>query len=206
MNMPSTIRLNTVAVALAALLGAAVAHADDGMPKRKPGLWDLSMQMDTMGGQPMKSQQCIDEKTDEAMQRRGMSGREDKAECRQTSLKKVSGGVEYEAECKGAEGITRIQARMTGDTNSSYTVDNTMTFTPPRHGMSQMHMVVKANYGGACPAGMKPGDIRMAGMTINPTAQPQGGPPAGFDPKKLQSMSPEERMKYLEEMKKAYGK
>ncbi len=201
MNKPSIAAL----AALAALLGATAARADDTLPKRKPGLWDMAMQMDSMGGQQMKSQQCIDEKTDEAMQRRGMAGRDDKAECKQTSLKKVSGGVEYEAECKSAEGTARILARMSGDTNSSYTVDNTMTFTPPRHGMSQMHMVVKATYGGACPAGMKPGDIRVAGMTINPTAQPQGGPPAGIDVKKLQNMSPEERMKYLEEMKKSYG-
>jgi hypothetical protein len=197
--------------ALAVLLavGAGAAQAEDSMPRRKAGLWDIAMQMDGKAGpnmQGMKSQQCVDEKSDEAMQRKAMAGGDGKSECKQTSMKHVSGGVEITAECKSAEGMTSVLSKVTGDMGSSYTVDNTMTFTPPRHGMSTAHMTLKASYGGACPAGMAPGEIRFGGMSFNPAQAGKGGA-AGMpvDMEKLKNMSPGERAKFVEEMKKAYG-
>lgn len=184
-------------------LGGTAAWAQDSMPKRKAGLWDIAMQMDGQGGAmpPMKSQHCVDEKSDEAMQRKGLSGGDGKSDCKQTSFKRISGGVEVEAECKSAEGVTKVRSRITGDMASSYTVDNTMKFTPPRQGMSEAHMTMKASYGGACPAGMKPGDVRVGGMSFNP-----GGPPgAGMDLEKIKNMTPEQRAKFFEDMQKMQG-
>lgn len=188
-------------------LGSVAAQAEEGMPRRKAGLWDIAMQMDGKSGAglpSMKSQHCVDEKSDEAMQRKGMAGGDGKSDCKQTSMKRIAGGVEIAAECKNAEGTTSVLSKVTGDMASSYTVDNTMTFNPPRHGMSTAHMVMKASYGGACPAGMAPGEIRAGGMTLNPS---QGSKPGGMpiDIEKLKNMSPEERAKFAEEMKKAYG-
>ena len=64
LNFRNTFSLLALGVVAATLAGAAVA-AD--MPKRKPGLWEINMQMDgvpNMG--PM--QQCIDQNTDNLMQ------------------------------------------------------------------------------------------------------------------------------------------
>lgn len=203
----STQRLAALAVLLA--LSAGAVQAQEGMPRRKAGLWDIAMQMDGKGGPGMpgmKSQHCVDEKSDEAMQRKAMSGGDGKSECKQTSMKRISGGVEIAAECKSAEGTTTVLSKVTGDMASSYTVDNTMTFNPPRHGMSTAHMTMKASYGGTCPAGMAPGEIRVGGMSINPSQGGKGGG-AGMpvDIEKLKNMTPEERAKFAEEMKKAYG-
>ena len=58
----------------AALLGlfisSAWAEAPKDMPKRKSGLWDLSMKIDA-SPVPMRMQQCVDEKSDNLMQQQG---------------------------------------------------------------------------------------------------------------------------------------
>ena len=198
-----------VTVAAALVMGGSAVLAQDGMPRRKAGLWDIAMQMDGKGGAgspAMKSQHCVDEKSDEAMQRKAMAGGDGKSDCKQTSMKRIAGGVEITAECKSAEGTTQVHSKVTGDMASNYTVDNTMTFNPPRHGMSEAHMTMKASYGGACPAGLVPGEVRVGGMNFNP-AQGGKGAPGGMpiDIEKLKNMTPEERARFAEEMKKAYG-
>lgn len=173
------------------------------LPKRKPGLWDLTMQMQGMPGGGMKSQQCVDEKTDAEMQRKALSG-DDKMKCTQTSMKRTAGGFEMESECTSTEGKAFIKAKSNGDFNSRYTVDTNMRFEPPRHGMQTMQASVTATHAGACPAGMAPGQMRMGGMSMNPgapTAQP-----GALDPNALKGMTPEQLRKMAEEMKKASGK
>lgn len=186
-----------VAVALLVTLPG-LALAQDALPKRKAGLWDIAMQMQGQGGAgmpAMKTQQCIDEKSDELMQRKALGG-DGKTDCRQTGIKKIANGVEISAECKTAEGTTTVLSRMTGDMGSRYTVDNTMKFVPPRQGMSEARMSMVATYGGACPAGMQPGDVRMGGMNFNPGQM-------AMDPEKLKNMSPADRQKFIEAMMKA---
>lgn len=211
MSMQTWLKASVIVV-LGGMAGT-VAVAQEGLPKRKPGLWEMAMQMDgAPAGMPqMKTQQCVDAASDEAMQRRGMAGGDGQSECKQTSIKRIAGGVEVAAECTGKDGKTSVVSKVTGDMNASYIADSTMKFTPPRHGMSQMHMVVKSTYAGACPAGMKPGEVRVGGMSFNPATQggPAGaggaGAPAGqgaIDPNAIRNMSPEERAKFIEQMKK----
>ena len=189
----------TAALLAGALLPAA---AQDKLPKRKAGLWEVTMQSPAQGqGQampPMKTQQCIDDKTDEEMQRKAMSDPNARMQCKQTAMRRLSNGVEVEMDCSGQDGKMHSVSRMTGDMNSNYTVDMRTTFSPPRHGVSEMKMTMTARHAGACPAGMNPGDMRMGGMTFNP-----GGGVSGMDPAKMKNMSPEELKKFAEEMRKA---
>jgi hypothetical protein len=67
-----------------------------------------------------------------------------------------------------------------------------------------MRMGMQAKYAGACPADMKPGDIRTGGMAISPS-QPGGAMP-GMDMSKLRNMSPEERKQMMEQMRNAMPK
>ncbi|MEY8875513.1 MAG: hypothetical protein AB9M60_03315, partial [Leptothrix sp. (in: b-proteobacteria)] len=101
--------------------------------------------------------------------------------------------VEVEADCTSSEGRQHILTRATGDFSKSYTVDSHVTFDPPRHGMNEATMKISATHAGACPAGMSPGQVRMAGMP-------------GFDPKAMQGMTPEQLQKMAEEMKKNAGR
>ncbi len=153
--------MKTAACLLAALL-TLPATAQDGFPKRKPGLWEVSMQAPGLGT-PMAMQQCVDAASDAAMQRRAMSG-EPGAQCKHLSTKPIAGGVEVRGECTGPQGRQQIVSRMAGDMNARYTVVNEVTFDPPRHGQAKAAMTMEAVHKGACPAGMKPGEMQMPGM------------------------------------------
>ncbi len=180
--------------------------AQDAPPKRKAGLWEMSMEMAMRPGAPMKSQQCVDEASDADMQRRALAGGDRQAECKQSAFKRVAGGYEMQAECSSAEGKTLVLSKASGDMNSRYQVENHIRFDPPRHGLSETRMTIQASHAGACPAGMKAGEVRMAGMPAMPGGRPAGGMPGGVDPSQLKGMSPDELRKWAEEMKKASGK
>jgi len=210
-----TVIVRATALGLTCLLSSTLVQADDSLPHRKPGLWEVTMQMPdlpSMSGGGLKSSECIDEKTDEAMQKKAMSGGEHGGEtCRQTSLKRSGNTVDIVADCTSAEGKSHVVSHYSGDMQGSYGGDSVVTFDPPRNGRKEMRMGMQAKYAGACPAGMKPGDIRTGGMTMNPS-QPGGaapgmpGMPAGMDMSKLRNMSPEERKQTMEQMRNAMPK
>ena len=179
--------MKLVSPAMAALLVAGAAAAQD-LPSRKTGLWEMQMQMQGMPG-GMGSQHCIDAKTDADLQRRAMSGEEGE-KCALKSSRRTAKGYEMEAECSSAQGKTFVKSVASGDFNAAYRVDTTARFEPPRHGMRDAQMVINARHAGACPAGMQPGQVRMAGM---------GGMPS------MQGMSPEQMKKMAEDMQRAMG-
>jgi hypothetical protein len=183
-----------------ALLASGVPAAAQDIPKRKPGLWEMSMQMQGQGGMPaITTRQCVDEQSDAEMHRKAFAGNDAKTQCKQLSNKKIAGGVEIEAECRSDDGGTvKTLARITGDMQTSYTMENDMTFSPPKNGMSKAKLSMKGTHRGACPAGMKGGDIQMTHM---------GGPGGmAIDMEKLKKMSPEEQRKWAEQMQKQMGK
>lgn len=173
-------------------LSGASALAQDALPKRKPGLWQVAMQMQGAPG-PMSSTQCVDARSDEEMLRRGFA--DANAQCKPPTVKRGGGVTEVQTECTAKEGQSQVTARFTGDMQSSYKVDGRISFNPPRAGMREASMQMDAKYLGACPAGMAPGEVRMAGMSALP------GMPAGMDPAKLQNMSPEELNKLVDKLK-----
>ena len=58
------------AVLISLFISSAWADTPQDMPKRKSGLWELSMKMDA-GPAPMRMTQCVDEKSDDLMQQQG---------------------------------------------------------------------------------------------------------------------------------------
>ena len=186
---------------------AALAAQAQDMPARKPGLWTLTMQMSGMPGAGTSTQQCIDAKTDSEMQRKAMAG-DAQQRCTHKSIKRIAGGVELEAECTSPEGRMHVRSRTTGDFDKSYTVDSQMTFDPPQHGMKQASAKINARHVGDCPAGMSPGQMRIAGADAGPgggAGMPRGKSQA-MDPKAMQGMSPEQLREMAEQMKKAAGR
>lgn len=174
---------------LALAVPAAGALAQD-LPARKAGLWDVTMTMPGMPG-PMGAQHCVDPATDAAMQRQAMQA-DPSQKCTQKSFKRTATGYEIEAECVSAEGKAAMTMRVAGDFSKAYEMDSTMRFDPPRRGQREMTMKTTARHAGACPAGMAPGQIRMAGM-------PGMGGGSGKMPG---GMTPEQMKQMAEEMKK----
>lgn len=174
-------------------LNGASAWAQDALPKRKPGLWQVAMQMQGAPG-PMSTTQCVDAKSDEELQRRGFS--DANAQCKPPTVKRSGGVIDVQTDCTAREGQSQISARFTGDMQTSYKVDGRISFNPPRAGLREASMQMDAKYLGACPAGMAPGELRMAGTPATP-----GGMPAGMDPARLQNMSPEELNRLVDKLK-----
>lgn len=190
-------RIGSLAVACAC--GVVLGAAAQDLPARKPGLWELSMQMAGMPG-GTTAQHCVDAKSDAELQRRAFSGN-GSGKCTQKSLTRTAAGYELHIECDAPDGKTTVDAKISGDFSRGYTMANHVRFDPPRHGVKETDATIHAKYLGACPAGMSPGEMRTAGSA----AGGPGGLPPGVDLKALQGMTPEQIKQMAEQMKKARG-
>ena len=157
-------RFSLLVLALTAASLAGSASAAD-MPKRKPGLWEIKIQMEgapSMG--PM--QQCIDQNTDNMMQQQAKG----KADCSVMDVKPAGNRVTVHSVCK-IEGTTATtDGVFEGAFDSGYKGTMKTRFNPPMHGMSESNMTQEARWLGPCKAGQKPGDVIMpnvGGMNLN---------------------------------------
>lgn len=171
------------------LLSAASASAEDA-PRRKSGLWEISMSMPRMAA-PMVSQQCVDEKTDDLGSRPQRGGPE---KCSKKSVRREGKNVIVESVCQVEGSTATTRGVFTGDFKTAYQGDMTTTFAPPMHGMAESKMSFQARVTGPCAPGQKPGEVTMQGMPGGAAAGRQG------------RMSPEEARRMAEEMRKQYGK
>lgn len=130
-------------------------------PHRKPGLWEMKMQVPGMP-QPMVSQQCIDEKTDDLMQRQGQA--QARQQCSKNSMRREGDKVIVESVCKFDGTTATTTAVFTGDFAKSYRGEINTTYSPPMQGMKSSKQTMEAKWLGACKPGQKPGDVIMPGM------------------------------------------
>jgi hypothetical protein len=198
---PSARRLAAPSFLAACLVLTALptlSHAAD-LPARKTGLWETTTEMPDTGGMTMTARQCIDAKTDQEVQRKSLESQPG-TKCDMRNVKSGAGGYEAEYSCKDPKqgGTMHGRIKVAGDMNSQYTMTNTMRMDPPQAGRAEMSMTMKARHLGACPADMKPGEIRMPGMSGMPS-MPSG--PAGQGG----GMTPEQIQKMMEQMKKQGG-
>jgi hypothetical protein len=171
---------------LLALLGlvASTAFAQD-TPRRKSGLWEITMTSPQMP-QPMTTQQCVDEKTDD-LAARPQHGQE---KCSKQSVRREGGNVIVEAVCQIEGSTATSRGVFAGDFATSYRGEMVTRFSPPMHGMTEMKMSFQARHSGPCAPGQKPGAVGMKGAPGG-----QGG-----------SMDAEQARRMAEEMMKKYQK
>lgn len=163
------------------------------MPKRKSGLWETTMSSAQMAGRNVKSQQCVDAKTDADMLKKAMSNADaTSTNCTQQISKQTATGFEINAVCKQKDSTFKSHMVVTGDFNSSYTMVMTGKLTPPKKGMSDFQSTITARHMGACPSDMKAGDMKINGMHIR-----ADGMPANMSPQQAEDMK-----KMMEQMKK----
>ena len=146
-------------ICVAALLGGLVstgARADN-PPKRKPGLWEVTLHMasGTMAPQVMKL--CIDEATDAALFKYGMNAVQ--GVCSRNDLRGSGSVFTMDTECKMGDMKLTSHAVMTFTGDTAYRTDVQSHFDPPMMGRSDSSMTQEAKWIGACPADMQPGDM-----------------------------------------------
>lgn len=152
----------TATALLALAAGCALAGPAD-MPKRKPGLWQIS---NTMPGMPSMGpvQHCIDGSTDNLYKQMGEDAQN---KCSPPDVKRDGGKVILRSTCKMGKATASTEAVFSGDFDSAYRGDINVKYDPPLNGMSQTKMTLEAKWLGACKPGQKPGDIVTPnGMTI----------------------------------------
>lgn len=131
------------------------------MPGRKPGLWEMKMQISGMP-QPLTSQQCVDEKTDNFIQQRGQE--QVRQQCSKNRVSRTGNQLVVESICKFDQTTAATKAVFSGDFKSNYKGEITTTYSPPLHGMTVSKQTVEAKWLGACKPGQKPGDVMMQDM------------------------------------------
>jgi hypothetical protein len=155
----------------ACLLCAVPATAGE-LPSRKPGLWEIKM---NMGGRevPLRNiQQCTDAETDASMMTNvnAMAG----GACEKPRISSRGGSITVDTTCKIGGATTSTRAVFAGDFDSAYTI------TVSGDGAASGHsMTMEAKWIGPCRAGQKPGDIIMPGgikLNVRSLATGTGGP------------------------------
>jgi hypothetical protein len=165
---PSFRTAAALAVCLSFFAGAVCALD---FPARKPGLWEMSMDM---GGGASKrptqvTQQCMDAASDKAMREigEGMS----KGRCSKQDMRNEGGKIIVDTVCRmevANNTVATTHSVMSGDFNSAYHVESKSRYSPPLMGRAEGSIVIDAKWIGPCKAGQKPGDVIMSnGMKMN---------------------------------------
>lgn len=151
-------------VFIVASIGAsATAVAADDLPRRKSGLWAMSV-IPPGASVPMTMQQCVDERTDDLS---ASMAQQSKQACK-SQIKRQGDRMVFDSTCKVGATTSTTRAVFVGDFKSSYTHETTTTFSPPKAGMKDGVTKGAAQWTGPCKAGMKAGDVVMSnGMKFN---------------------------------------
>ncbi len=158
---------------LAALLALAVAGAAAGpaFPERKPGLWEMRTNAEgPRKDKEMVVTQCADAATDKALQEYGLSQpKMNRKFCKEQMRNEAGKMLVHTEVCKQSETTVTRRIVISGDFNSAYRVQSHTTYEPmPKTSPPRDDMVAEMRWLGACPAGMKPGDMAMpGGMKMN---------------------------------------
>jgi hypothetical protein len=154
------------AIAAAVLFAASATSAQSTeFPARRAGLWNVTVNMESMKIPARTNKMCIDAATDAKLMKLGVASKE--ADC--TSMKvSGSGNVRtVDSVCHFNGGTQKNHVVMTYAGDGAYHMDMRSQFSPPISGRSDSHIVQDGKWVGPCPAGMKPGDMMINGMKIN---------------------------------------
>jgi hypothetical protein len=146
------------------LVSSSVSAVD--LPKRKAGLWEVTLQM--AGGKmpPQTVKFCTDAATDEALFQLGTNTADQM--CSRKDISRNGDVVTMDTECKMGESKMTSHAVMTFTGDTAYKTAIQSHMDPPMMGRSETSMTQDARWTGACPADMQPGDMMMPnGIKMN---------------------------------------
>lgn len=134
-NMKRTMFVTAAAVCLVC---ATVANAVEEMPKRKPGLWEITTVLPVVG--PKKVKICIGAADDIAKPENAAGP------CSAPKMTRSGDGVVVDVVCTSPQGKQTINMAFSGDFETQYHGKLKMTFDPPIAGMDNMAMTIDGKY------------------------------------------------------------
>ena len=128
----------------------------------REGLWQITMTANGSGS--LSTRICMDAQSSAIDAGRGPTDASTE-NCTQTT-NRTADGFEFSSRCDlGNGGVTETEGTMTGDMQTAYRMDATVTTTgSPIAAMNGTNTVVtEGAFQGACPEGWRPGDMELPG-------------------------------------------
>ena len=140
-------------------------HAD-GLPKRKPGLWEIVGTSDRHEGAPQTTRMCTDDKTQDLLSR--LSDQVGKNKCSKRDVQNQGTQVVTDSVCTIAQSQVTSHTVMNFDSTTSFTIQMHSHFEPALFGKTESNSTQSGKWVGPCPADLKPGEmVSPNGVRIN---------------------------------------
>ena len=157
---PQTSAAGTPAAGTHAMPAMAMGEFKSPMAK-KPGLWEMTMTMPDMKMKPMKNSVCVDETiADRWMKSAGQMGAHE-VKCSKHDVTPTATGAVVDQVCETGGRTVTSHIELTTVSDTSFKTSMKSTMSPPVMGKSESDVEMAANWIGACPSGMAPGDMEM---------------------------------------------
>jgi Protein of unknown function (DUF3617) len=155
-----------LAVWVPLLAGVAQAAGLEDLPKRKPGLWEMSVIAEDGKRLPGTSRLCIDAATDAALTEFALGATSRICSKRELRVSGSVATIDTVCQVGGSKQTTHSTITYRGD--SAYRTEVHARYDPPFLGKSDSTTAQEAKWTGPCPADMKPGDlVTPSGMKFN---------------------------------------
>jgi hypothetical protein len=164
-----------------ALAFAATSASAFDFPAMKAGLWESTVMREGAAQKLGTTRMCMDAAVQKEMMDMRMGTM--KSMCQKNDIRRDGNKVYSDSECKLGDSTMKASSVtvFTGDT--AYHVESKSTYDPPKPGIPSGKMTIDGKWAGACPAGMRPGDVVLAdGRKVNMRAIAEGQ--KGAAPKK----------------------
>ncbi len=162
----------------AALLTVAAGAQSADLPKRKSGLWEVTMTSSARaasGKGATAMSLCVDQNTDADWLQQTQQSASQK--CSRQDVKVERNRVQFDSVCSFGKTTATTHGVASGDFNKEYKVETNSTYDPPLAGRKESSNTLVARWIGPCKAGQKPGDVIMPnGMTMNMNDMRRGAP------------------------------
>jgi hypothetical protein len=116
------------------------------VPKVKPGKWMISTTLPGGATAPAYAACITEEKANEGVWDPKQNG----AGCQEFRARREGDAVVMRGVCTSPEGKMTMESRLSGDFQTSYTVETSMKQEPAPPGGGEIRMTMKATYAGPC--------------------------------------------------------
>jgi hypothetical protein len=153
-------------LAIAAISAACASAMAVDLPTRKPGVWEITINIGNPKIPPRVEKVCIDAATDQLLYKVG-AGASQKM-CGKVDVHTASGKVTVDSECQigGTKATSHSVTTMMGD--SAYHTDTNVHYEPAMFGKSDATSTQDAKWIAACPADMRAGDVVVQPSAMMP--------------------------------------
>ncbi len=147
------------------VLAAGLALAAE-LPKRKPGLWEMTLSSPDAKRPPRSARYCIDAATEALLD--DFAGGTTRKNCSKDATHAEGDHVVVDSVCTVDKSKVTGHTVITANGDTSFHMEIHSHFDPPMYGPADVDTIQDSKWIGDCPADMQPGDMVTAtGVKMN---------------------------------------